>query len=139
MIEVNSEIERWRMAAEMTANDVAFFSPNEERPRIEDRFCLFCNDTFWWATADAEHVLWEQIPEVYAIYKAQGEAGLIDWISEKRGIRPMTEAEASLDKLKRARREIRNSALEEAAQLAEKFTGVSWGCAAHIRALAEKK
>ncbi len=104
LTEKDAEIEKWRMAAELTAHDVAFFSGNTDlEPDIRNRFCLLCNDCFWWASADAERVLLDQAPEMYRIYQIGGEDALIEWIANKRGMRPMPELEADMQERKSSR------------------------------------
>jgi len=80
----------WKMAAELIAADVAFYSTYNEETDSHDglTFCLLMNDVWMWASADAEAIPFETIPEVYKIWKEapdkQSEYVLIQWASEKR-------------------------------------------------------
>jgi len=83
------DCETWRMAAEMCSHDVAFYSCWDENG--EDAglsFCLCMNDIFGPA-ADCETIPFDNIPEVYDIWKGvNGESRLIEYVSKKRGVEP---------------------------------------------------
>jgi len=77
--------EMWEKAAEMCAEDVAFFYMENGAPKL----CLIMNDTFHYASADAEVVEWPDLFNVYALWKQHDIAGLIGWVAERRGCEPL--------------------------------------------------
>lgn len=84
--------EQWEMAAEMCADDVAYFYM-DSRPRL----ALLMNDTFHYASADAEGVEWGELEEVYAVWKKDNWKGLVRWAAKKRGCKPLPQIQAQLD------------------------------------------
>ncbi|MBX3321336.1 MAG: hypothetical protein KF890_15785, partial [Nitrospira sp.] len=74
----------------LAAHDVGFFSMwNGTDHSGPPKLALLCNDTFAWATADAEDVLDEQIDTIVELFKSEGEAGVIKWIAQQRNMKPM--------------------------------------------------
>lgn len=64
-----------------------FFSP----PSPQLQFGVLCNDTFYRA-ADMELLTdSDEIFEVFHIYRKDGYGGLVEWIAQRRGIRPLKE------------------------------------------------
>ena len=74
----------------LAAHDVGFFSMwNGTDHSGPPKLALLCNDTFAWATADAEDVLDAQIDTIVELFKSEGEAGVIKWIAQQRNMKPM--------------------------------------------------
>lgn len=77
--------EMWAAAAELCAEDVAFFHMDNDAPKL----ALLMNDTFHYASADAEVVEWKDMLGVYDTWKQEGIDGLIRWAAAKRGCEPL--------------------------------------------------
>lgn len=89
------ELAAYRLLHWLAAQDVILFGdfifdPNDSNPR-NIRFSLMMNDTFHYASADAEPFCLEQIPEVAKIYSEHGNIGLVAWASLQRGQDPLAE------------------------------------------------
>ena len=53
-------------------------------------FHVFCSDTFWWATADCETVVQEDLPDLKKAKEDLPEGDWpILWVARKRKLRPM--------------------------------------------------
>lgn len=91
----------WKMAAEMVASDDAFYSQYDDKTKTHSsentKLCLNMNDVWAWATADGENVEWDEIPQVYKLWKEHGNNGLLVWACKKRNTRPQ---KPLFDKLK---------------------------------------
>lgn len=61
---------------------------NEELSLINKKLYVLCNDLFYWATADAEEITLEEIPELQACLKTSEKHGGLLWACRKRGMRP---------------------------------------------------
>lgn len=79
------------MAVQLAADDVLFFGRHgffiKEGVRLENDDILpyvLCNDVFAPA-ADCEEVSWEQIGEVFEMYRDGGEDAILKWIAKRRG------------------------------------------------------
>ena len=84
------EVDLAEKKAWLAAHDVGFFSMwNGTDHSGPPKLALLCNDTFAWATADAEDVLDEQIDTIVELFKSEGEAGVIKWIAQQRNMKPM--------------------------------------------------
>lgn len=92
---------KWKMAAEMIAADDAFYSTYDDKTKTHSadntKLCIIMNDVWAWATADGETVEWNDIPEVYGIWKNQGNDGLLVWACKRRNAKPQ---KCLFDKLK---------------------------------------
>lgn len=75
--------------AELLAADVLFCSEidTQEGPTIS--ILLNCNDTFFWAAADAECVTLHDLPNLHNSWKENPKWGAIKWASKKRNMRPI--------------------------------------------------
>lgn len=64
-----------------------FFDIDETDPEEAQRFkqMLNLNDVWGWATADSEYVPDESLPEVATLFFRYGWAGILYWVSTKRG------------------------------------------------------
>ncbi|MDP3793337.1 MAG: hypothetical protein Q8R07_01145, partial [Candidatus Uhrbacteria bacterium] len=83
---LSHQIDTLISAISLAAADVAFFAYVPELAGTQPTLCLLCNDTFAYASADAEPVPWDSVQEVKRLYDAGGWRALIDWISERRGV-----------------------------------------------------
>lgn len=96
-----SDCAKWKMAAEIVAGDDAFYSQYDGKTQKHSpdttSLCILMNDVWSWASADAEQVEWDEIPEVYAIWKKHGWDGLLIWACKRRNCRPQ---KPLFDKLK---------------------------------------
>lgn len=54
----------------------------------KDKYLLNMNDTFYYASADAEEIKENEIPEVYRLFDNYGDAGLIYFVAKKRDEKP---------------------------------------------------
>ena len=121
---LKAELEAYRMVAEMCAADDMFYSQWNEKTQKHDGAypVILCNDTFFYATADGEPVSWETVPEVYALWKKGGHPALVEWISQKRGIKPLS-PKCEMSRLEQANAEITalRKAGEEAVAELEQF------------------
>lgn len=57
---------------------------------------VFCNDTFYWASADGEDFGWNDIEEIYWLYKDHGVNGVVAWIAKKRKLQPLPEVKKEM-------------------------------------------
>ena len=48
-----------------------------------------CNDSFAWATADAEEIVHDEIDELYDMWKRDPHYGPIVWVAKKRNLMPI--------------------------------------------------
>lgn len=64
--------------------------------------CLLMNDTFHYASADAEEVPYNEWPHVKEVYEKWGEEGLIAWVALRRGYDPAVSGVVT-DKFKQAK------------------------------------
>lgn len=90
--ERDEEIVRLRAAAWLAGEDIGFWAQGGEV------FVLACNDTFGYACADCEEIPLVDAPRAKAVYQAEGWPGIVRWIAEVRGSRPLKEVEASMSK-----------------------------------------
>jgi hypothetical protein len=94
--------------AELLANDILFANsrkyvqqpwpgqPNPETPEIcEETIVLFviCNDLFYWASADLEHLSLDQVKPLYEAWRKKGHFGVDEWCCLRRQMRPQTPLE----------------------------------------------
>ena len=87
---VQRKVDLAEKKAWLAAHDVGFFSMwNGTDHSGPPKLALLCNDTFAWATADAEDVLDAQIDTIVELFKSEGEAGVIKWIAQQRNMKPM--------------------------------------------------
>jgi len=95
----NAELGVLRMAAELAADDVAFFFRGHpfvgNTNDSEKELCvgLLVSDTFGYAGADCERITLDEVPHVYALYKQGDWPAIVRWISERRQSRPIKEVE----------------------------------------------
>lgn len=99
--QLRKELESMKAAHWLLANDEAFIAPKDgsiffvmEQVSENDQcqLALNMNDVFVFACADCEPFEYEIAPELKRIAQEKGWAGLIKWVSEKRGklpIRPL--------------------------------------------------
>lgn len=79
----------WK-AVLLVATDQCFFSQHYPDEYKEDPvLCIICNDTFAFASADCERVLWEEVEAVYNCYKKDPKFGLVRWVCKKRNEKPI--------------------------------------------------
>lgn len=58
-----------------------------------------CNDTFAWATADGEQIrTYGDLEDIHEIYAKFGGIGLIAWIAQRRGQRPIVKRGSDITK-----------------------------------------
>ena len=76
----------------LVACDIAMISKDKNTLTC----CLCCNDTFGYATADAEPIEWHEAPALKVLYEQEGWQGLIRWIAKKRGVEPLPEMREAL-------------------------------------------
>ena len=69
---------------ELLIEDVIYLEKADE----EIIMCVLMNDIFAWACADQEDITLEDIPLIYQLNKEYGYAGVIAWVSKKRGYEP---------------------------------------------------
>ena len=63
-----------------------FFQQDEDcDPETTLNQCVNLSDTFYWAFADAEPVVDEELPVVAELYHSYGWCGVLYWVSEQRG------------------------------------------------------
>lgn len=78
----------------LAAEDIVFFSHyNSEIEDYDGGFhaAVNCNDTFNYASVDAEDLAPGQAHKVRDFYERYGWAGVVAWASKKRGIEPLKE------------------------------------------------
>lgn len=65
------------------------FFKTEERS-TEATLCVWvnCNDLFMWASADAEDITEDELPELYNMHMADKEWGSLKWACKKRNMQP---------------------------------------------------
>lgn len=74
-------VQQRRMLREMLPTEAIWL-----RPALSGiEMCVNCNDSFAWGTADAEDVTADELPTVYAAWKAHGDSGILAWVERKRG------------------------------------------------------
>jgi hypothetical protein len=91
---------------QLAAEDVVFFNWTWWDKDDPDKLIplVIVNDTFYYATADAEDLSWEELPAMLEIYRdkrhrchCEANIYLIDWVAKKRGIRPLKEVEQMIE------------------------------------------
>lgn len=78
----------------LAARDIVFFSTyNEEIEDWDNGFhaAVNCNDTFYYACADAEGLAPGEAYKVRDFYERYGWAGVVAWAAKKRGAEPLKE------------------------------------------------
>lgn len=91
LTEAEAENARRRMLAEMAAADAVFFADSSPFITGGDghaRAYVMCSDEFAFACADAEQIPDDEIADVYAAWKADGNIGALAWVCIKRNALP---------------------------------------------------
>jgi len=76
----------------LAAREVVYFSTyNRDIGTYDDGWYVYinANDTFCYACADGEYVAPSQATQVRALYEKYGSAGVVAWVSQKRGKEPL--------------------------------------------------
>lgn len=76
----------------LASREIIFFHQYNEEVKTWDRgwyAAVLCNDTFFWACADAEDLAPDQAHKVKAIYEKYGWSGVVAWCAVKRGMKPL--------------------------------------------------
>lgn len=76
----------------LAARDIIFFSTyDDDDKEYTNGFyaAVNCNDTFYYASADAESLPFERAEELRGAYELFGFAGVVAWCSLKRGYGPL--------------------------------------------------
>lgn len=76
----------------LAAREVVFFSAYDPRedPDFRGWSCaILCNDSFVYASADAEDFDPAEADEVRGLYERHGWAGPLAWVARKRGVEPL--------------------------------------------------
>lgn len=88
----------WMVQA-LRASGTLFSEDDIERPGL----WLNMNDCFAYATADAEEITVDDIPAVYALWRAFGWQGVTWWVWQRRKQEPIREARLGIvERLQRA-------------------------------------
>ena len=92
---LRAENARFRKLYHLLARDVIFFSQYDEDtntwPDCGEFFapCVLLNDTFAYATADAERVTDDQLDTLITVERQFGNSGVIAWAAQVRGSEPL--------------------------------------------------
>ena len=81
---LTGEVERLRAAAWLVGEDEGCFLRGGS-------LALLCSDTFGYAVADCEKIDMADAPKVKAIVESEGWPGVVRWIAERRGSKPIKE------------------------------------------------
>lgn len=84
------------MVAEMLADYILWVGPakdvyNGRDPEETTSLSVMCSDTFAYACADEEPLPFEEIPNLYKMYKEHGDWGALRWCALRRGVQPLPE------------------------------------------------
>lgn len=66
---------------------------DKEWPKDKITVAVICNDVFSWGLADAEEVLYHELPELYKMYKKDPDWGIAVWCIKKRQLMPQAPVE----------------------------------------------
>ena len=92
---LRAENARFRKLYHLLARDVIFFSQYDEDtntwPDCGEFFspCVLLNDTFAYATADAERVTDDQLDTLITVERQFGNDGVVAWAAHVRGSEPL--------------------------------------------------
>lgn len=83
------------MLARLLREDILFANSREyfcpcSKTKKEETIVLFVNlnDVFWWATADAESIALDELPELFSEWEKNNKWGHVIWGCKKRNLQP---------------------------------------------------
>ncbi len=77
---------------EMLADEAIYISCfDDDKIRID----ILVNDTFYYATSDSESIETEDLLIIHGLWEKFGYDGLVAWVSKKRGVEPLKEAQTN--------------------------------------------
>lgn len=98
VVKLNLSTEQWHKLYRLLADDIVFM--NHYNPEADNNFglsvAILTNDIFHYA-ADAEAITLDDIDTVHQIWEEYGHSGVIRYVAEKRGYRPL---DKYLDRIK---------------------------------------
>lgn len=81
------------MIQALRAEDSPLYDTNAEMP---PGLWLNMNDSFGYATADAEEITFDDIPTVYALWRTFGWEGVVWWVWQRRKQAPIAEVQQAI-------------------------------------------